>query len=100
MNTFIMDLLKMVTPENFPIFVAVFFLVKMSMSLDRLSKAVESNCADLSKVFTKLDDILVYLEYGIVREGLFGRVKNSRIKDSREVKDDKDPIKEHVLPPV
>jgi len=100
MNTFITDLLKMITPENFPIFVAVFFLVKMSMSLDRLSKAVESNCADLSKVFTKLDDILVYLEYGIIREGLFERARKGRVTDRRELKDDKNPTEEHVLPPV
>lgn len=89
MNTFITDLLKILNPENFPIFIAIFLLVKMTGSLDRLSKAVESNCSDIKSVFTKLDDILVYLEYGIVRDGLFNRAKKSRFSISCDVKTEK-----------
>ena len=100
MNIFITDLLKLITPENFAMVVAIFLLVKVTKSLDRLSNAVENNCADLSKVFSKLDDILIYLEYGIIREGLFSRGKSSRISDNREGHNDKDATKEHVLPAI
>jgi DNA-binding transcriptional regulator GbsR (MarR family) len=98
MNTFITDLLKAVTPENFPMFVAIFFLVKTSLSLDKLTKAITINCNDVSKVFTKLDDILVYLEYGIVRKGLFDRVTKRDRVTIRENQNDENTTKEPVLP--
>ncbi len=101
MSTFIIDLLKMVTPENFAMMVAIFFMVKMSMSLDKLTKVITDNCNDLSKVFAKLDDILVYLEYGIVREGLFERVANRKPRLSiREKHNDTNTTEESVLPAV
>ena len=65
MNIFIKDMLEILTPQNFPFFVSVYFMFAVNKSIKELSKTMgiftvqlEKTCGKVNENHDKMDKIL------------------------------------------
>lgn len=88
MDIFIKEAISVLNPTNFPMFVAIYLLVKVTGSIDKLAKIVEDNTREMRSIFKRLDDLFVYLEYGIVTKTTLDRVSKFSVREREKAMED------------
>lgn len=57
-SIFLKEIFAILNPTNFPMFVAIYLMVKMSSSIDRLTKAVTKNCGEIKSLYILLSAMM------------------------------------------
>lgn len=67
MNDFITTLVGMLTTEKFPIFVSVFLLLKVTLSIDKIKQSIETLSSKIEVLINKIADNMNDTKYKLMK---------------------------------